>query len=441
MKKFFTLPNIVYTLLFFVSANGYMAMRRYPAAIAFAVLFLLAFSIFAGMFTLDSKRLRLRICYHGGVLLTVCTAAVPVSLFYHAILLFYLRPDYKTVLYSAITWFAIVSVVFWCGIVCVYCTSIQLGIAMRIKGVLCAFIPFWNFVMLGRIIVITMKEIEFEVEKEHVNRARRAEKVCQTKYPILLVHGVFFRDSHLFNYWGRIPTELKNNGATIFYGEHHSAASVEDSAKELAKRIARLVEDTSCEKVNIIAHSKGGLDSRYAISEFGSAPFVASLTTINTPHRGCLFVDVLMKHVPERVKNKIASTYNRTLTHLGDRNPDFLAAVSDLTAGACKARNEKLYMPEDIYCQSVGSIQKMAHSGKFPLNYSYHLVKYFDGPNDGIVGENSFCFGQSYRLVTVAGDRGVSHCDMIDMNRENIDGFDVREFYVELVHDLKERGL
>jgi triacylglycerol lipase len=30
---------------------------------------------------------------------------------------------------------------------------------------------------------------------------------------------------------------------------------------------------------------------------------------------------------------------------------------------------------------------------------------------------------------------------MIDLNRTNIPGFDVREFYVELVSDLKNRGL
>ena len=29
---------------------------------------------------------------------------------------------------------------------------------------------------------------------------------------------------------------------------------------------------------------------------------------------------------------------------------------------------------------------------------------------------------------------------MIDLNRENIEGFDVREFYVNLVKDLKEKG-
>ena len=30
---------------------------------------------------------------------------------------------------------------------------------------------------------------------------------------------------------------------------------------------------------------------------------------------------------------------------------------------------------------------------------------------------------------------------MIDLNRENITGFDIREFYVQLVAGLKNRGL
>ena len=30
---------------------------------------------------------------------------------------------------------------------------------------------------------------------------------------------------------------------------------------------------------------------------------------------------------------------------------------------------------------------------------------------------------------------------MIDLNRENIDGFDIREFYVNVVKGLKDRGL
>ena len=43
-------------------------------------------------------------------------------------------------------------------------------------------------------------------------------------------------------------------------------------------------------------------------------------------------------------------------------------------------------------------------------------------------------------MIAPTGPRGISHGDMIDLNRENIDGFDVREFYVQLVSDLKNMG-
>ena len=75
------------------------------------------------------------------------------------------------------------------------------------------------------------------------------------------------------------------------------------------------------------------------------------------------------------------------------------------------------------------------------MNVSYHLVRHFDGPNDGIVREQAFRWGEKYTLLEPAGRRGISHSDMIDMNRENIPGFDVREFYTNLVADLKRRGL
>ena len=84
---------------------------------------------------------------------------------------------------------------------------------------------------------------------------------------------------------------------------------------------------------------------------------------------------------------------------------------------------------------------KKATGGAFPLNMSYNLVKHFDGKNDGLVGEKSFPFGEDYTYLENKGPRGISHGDMIDLNRENIDGFDVREFYVNLVSKLKEKGL
>lgn len=136
----------------------------------------------------------------------------------------------------------------------------------------------------------------------------------------------------------------------------------------------------------------------------------------------------------------MAEGYNAALRKLGDNNPDFLAAVTDLTAYACKTFNQNVPDIPGVYYQSVGSKLNMASGGRFPLNFSHQLVRYFDGPNDGLVAESSFMWGEDYTFLTTRGKRGISHGDVIDLNRENIRDFDVREFYVELVNGLKERG-
>lgn len=332
------------------------------------------------------------------------------------------------------------AIIFWNGMIRVYLTSVQLGIKHRVLAALCGWVPFLNIWYLHKILRITAEEVEFETEKWELDAVRGENEVCKTRYPILLVHGVFFRDSRYINYWGRIPKALMRNGATVYYGQQQSAASVEDSGKELAVRIRQIVEETGCEKVNIIAHSKGGLDSRAAITHCGMTPYVATLTTINTPHRGCIYAEYLLNHLPQSARENVASAYNAALKKLGDEAPDFLAAVTDLTESACLARNEATPdMPGVVY-ESVMSYCGKPQSGKFPLNVTYPVVKHFDGKNDGLVSVDSARWGASFTLLEPSGKRGISHGDMVDLNRENIPGFDVREFYVNLVANLKNRG-
>ncbi|PLS29069.1 esterase/lipase family protein [Bifidobacterium parmae] len=388
------------------------------------------------------------------------------------------------------------SVVFWIGIITVYLTSVQLGLKIRVIGVLCGWIPIANLIALHRIIRTVAEEVRFESAKETLDRSRAAARVCATRYPVLFVHGVFFRDTKALNYWGRVPAELERNGAVVYYGEHQSAASVADSARELTARIRRIVETTGCGKVNVIAHSKGGLDMRYAIARCGAGRWVASLTTINTPHRGCGFADYLLTNIPMAAQRRVEAAYNMAASHLGDTRPDFMAAVHDLTQAGCARLNAEIgdaalleegaraaamsggaagtvtmSVPGSaagrtapgatgpvgaagrtaagpglgpfagILCRSVGSKLAHATTGKFPLNFTYPLVKWFDGPNDGLVARPSFPWGESFTWLEPNGVRGISHADMIDLNRENIPGFDVREFYVGLVADLKRRGL
>lgn len=442
MRRYLTLPNIIYFILISILLNSYMLIKRSPYSLIWIIPLFVLLNLLAGMRPRGTKKLRIRVCNHGAVLLTLFTLSLIPSLIWHILLAIHTLPGaYTDLLFSALFCILASTLLFCNGILCVYCTSSQMGIKWRVIGALCGMIPILNLIVLANIIRVAANEVAFEIQKERVARDPVLATACSTKYPIILVHGIFFRDNTLFNYWGRIPQTLQLYGATIYYGQHQSALTVKESARELTARIKLIVERSGCEKVNIIAHSKGGLDCRYAISELGLAPYVASLTTINTPHRGCIFAENLLHKTPEKIKNSIASAYNATLRELGDETPDFLAAVSDLTANACKERNEKLTCPAEIYTQSVGSVMSHARKGQFPLNVTYRYVKGFDGENDGLVGEASFAWGEKYTLLRTNGKRGISHADIIDLTRRSIRDFDVLAFYTDLVGDLCQRGL
>ncbi|SFR57400.1 esterase/lipase family protein [Anaeromicropila populeti] len=439
----------VNTIIITVLAN-YPALRPHilsKAVLPCLILYYLFLNIVPSVKNASLKSKRLKTCGNGCRLLILFLVSTAFTAIYSIAGWFGLYreagnflSDTKLWMFNLLFSIGFEAIIFWNGIIRVYATSKQLGLRYRILGIVCGWIPIAHLAALGIIIHTASKEVQFENKKILCNLERKEQQICKTKYPLLLVHGVFFRDFRYFNYWGRIPKELENNGAAVYYGNQQSAASVEDCGKELAQRIQEIVEKTGCEKVNIIAHSKGGLDSRYAISMLGAAKYTASLTTINTPHRGCEFADYLLGKISEKKQQMIANAYNSALRKVGDTNPDFLKAVFDLTADACKKRNELIKDVEGVYYQSIGSKLSHALSGRFPLNFSYHLVNYFDGANDGLVGEDSFPWGTKVQFLSSKGNRGISHGDVIDLNRENINDFDVREFYVGLVKELKEMG-
>ena len=429
----------VYSLLCAILANSYCLLVQLPwwSWLCWAFL-VIAANILPLSATGGLTAKRLRVCRHGVICLRGFLWSLPLDVLFH-ILLLICGAGWNAVLLSALVCTCAEALTFWNGMLCVYCASVQLGIRHRVVGLLCGLVPVLNLIQLARIIRVVQEEVSFEDAKNRLDAARHDERICATRYPLLLVHGVFFRDFKFPPYWGRIPAALERNGARIFYGEHQSAAAVSDSAEELRARIATICAQTGCEKVNVIAHSKGGLDIRAAAVLCPER--IASITTINTPHRGCTFADYLLEKVPPRVQSRIAAAYNAAAHCLGDHKPDFMSAVRDLTAERCRAFDASHPAPNGIVCRSVGSVLVKPSGGKFPLNFTYRLAGFFEGANDGLVAEPSFRWGEDFTLLTPAGKRGISHGDVIDLNRENIPGFDVREFYVRLVANLKQQGL
>lgn len=305
-------------------------------------------------------------------------------------------------------------------------------------------IPVANLLILLKIYHTAKMELLFETARLELDEVRSEDEVCRTKYPILLVHGIFFRDWQFFNYWGRIPGALKKNGAAVYYGGQQSCQTIAKSAEELNKRIHEILEETGAEKVNIIAHSKGGLDTRYAIAELGAGPYIASLTMINSPHHGCAWVDAILRRVPKRFAQWVGKRYNAVFRGLGDEAPDFLGGLNDLTAVKCAEFNEKYPIDPSIPHHNIMSYMQAFYSAHFWFGVSYMINKIYDYKlrTDGLVPVDSAKLeGVPFTIVPNYFSRGISHGDMIDLTRENIRGFDVREFYISIVKDLKEKGL
>lgn len=269
---------------------------------------------------------------------------------------------------------------------------------------------------------------------------------CKTRYPLLMVHGMGFRDRRYLNYWGRIPKLLSEHGATIFYGNQDSAGSIEHNAETVADSLLFALQSTGADKVNIIAHSKGGLESRLLVN-MGFADKIASISTINTPHGGSLTVDKLMR-MPQPLVRSAAKITDIWMRILGDKDPDAMTCFEEFTTSAAQRFNAENPIPEGILCQSFAFKMKSANSD-ITMCLPYSVVKRYDGDSDGLVSVQSAKWGNFRGVYTSAGRRGISHPDEVDIRRMHFtratpknkyEIADITEFYIELVKELKDNG-
>jgi len=319
---------------------------------------------------------------------------------------------------------------------CIVCR--RLRIVRRIFVWSCIWIPVVNYFLAWYVRGLAYQEIDHMVNKIQLEDVRAEQDICRTKYPLLLVHGVGFRDFRYFNYWGRIPRELARNGARVYYGHQEAWGTIEANAAMLKAKIEEIREENQCDKVNIIAHSKGGLDARYLISGLHMGDYVASLTTINTPHHGSALVDFL-KRMPDWLYRSICERIDHYFMAIGDKDPDTYTASWQLSCAYAREFNEKYPNADGVYYQSYTSLMKHGCSS-WLLCIPYWILRRLDGPNDGLVTEESARWTNFHDVVVNRYMRGISHADIIDLPREDYRGFQVLEFYNQIVQELARKG-
>ena len=79
-----------------------------------------------------------------------------------------------------------------------------------------------------------------------------------TKYPILLVHGIAIKDIWFIKSFGEIDRILRIEDFKVYKSKVDSFGTIENNAHILQEEIKKIIEECKCEKVNIIAHPDAG---------------------------------------------------------------------------------------------------------------------------------------------------------------------------------------
>ncbi|MGX5724613.1 alpha/beta fold hydrolase [Metapseudomonas otitidis] len=119
----------------------------------------------------------------------------------------------------------------------------------------------------------------------------------QTRYPIVLAHGMLGFDSILgVDYWYGTPSALRRDGASVYVTEVSQLNTSEARGEELLEQVEEIVAISGKPKVNLIGHSHGGPTIRYVA---GVRPdLVASATSVGGPHKGSATADFLRQIPP-----------------------------------------------------------------------------------------------------------------------------------------------
>ncbi|KAG7795225.1 hypothetical protein KL929_004356 [Ogataea haglerorum] len=281
------------------------------------------------------------------------------------------------------------------------------------------------------------------------------------KYPIVLCHGfsgfdslvslpaveLFHQAKHkeasakemareadtkieFFEYWHGIRKELLARGCQVLVAKVPPFATIETRSKILNEFLQRTISKRFPNaqqpvKVNLIAHSMGGLDCRHLISAYEQKNFeIVSLTTVSTPHRGSYAADRILQLIPTRIIE------------------NFLPSLKELTLESCVHLNRHITDDPNVKYFSYGaSFTPSIFNVFYP---TWKMVYPEEGPNDGLVSIKSAKWGEYLGSL-----ENVDHLDLI--NWINISKrfkivigmrtFNPVALYLDLADNLAKRGL
>ncbi|BAJ03032.1 esterase/lipase family protein [Shewanella violacea] len=280
-----------------------------------------------------------------------------------------------------------------------------------------------------------------------------------TKYPIVLVHGLFgFDDIWGIDYFYKIPQTLQQQGAQVFVANVSPANSSEVRGEQLRNYVQAVLAQTGADKVNLIGHSHGSPTIRYVASV--SPEMVASVTSIGGVNwgsnvadfvRGAIPADSAIEWLAQQGFNSLAAIIAGISGNSG-LPTDTIAAMESLTTSGSVAFNQRY--PEGIPAQFCGQGSALADNGVYYFSWSgasqlthvFDVSDYplsltgllFNEPNDGLVSSCSSHLG-----LVIKDNYKMNHLDEVNQTFGLVSWFDTNPvtLYRQHLNRLAQLGL
>jgi len=214
-----------------------------------------------------------------------------------------------------------------------------------------------------------LQRIKTELEENNRKVDEKIENLKVAPKPVVLVHGLWSNWSKAWGTWQNILTTshsydwkafavgerpekgLMNTGKDFMSNEQTN--SIAENAYQLARYIEYAQEDRNAWHVDIVAHSMGGLISRFYIhnlmQRYGEnpRPRVAHLVMLGTPNMGSPCADILdttfdlfgeQVEAVRQLRTDYAVEFNKTVTER--RGVKFSSLAGNSLPGFCKWAGE-----------------------------------------------------------------------------------------------------
>jgi triacylglycerol lipase len=283
-------------------------------------------------------------------------------------------------------------------------------------------------------------------------------------YPFVLAHGFFgfekFAGKDFITYFYKVKERLAQEGEVVDTPAVDPFNDSDYRGHQLIDRIEAFRAQTGAAKVNIIAHSQGGLDARVVAHD--RPDLVASVVTIATPHFGTPVADVALKLLADPNAQLIvddlgkligAPLYDQIGNPTSVIKPLKLFSQAGITAFNAKypdspgvfyasIAGRSSYHASDNDCAGDLSLQFVTQWNKKldPVDPLLGAVSLLLGgsANDGLVRDEDARWGEFWGCVPA------DHLDEIGQLFGDSPGFandwDYLKFYSLLVKYIRERG-